>query len=710
MLAASVTAAGLLAVPAADAAAPPWAFDRHTMTLTLQPNEEKVWTPHCFTGSRPVSGGFTSTNAAVYRTQEYATPADGTYRLSLYNNSGFDAQVELFAYCVRSSSLSGVTSVSQDFVANSSAYAGGVVYCPAGTSVLSGGADWYSQPGSQGRRSITSSGPTKDGGGWLAAGRHTGDKLAVEVHCAPDADLASATVRFASSQVAPADETYSKATIECPSGTRTLTGGTMIHAPAGGFDRSIDRGFTYTNNLRSDSLEGLAKLRAGNQVTAVAICVPVSTPSVTITSGPPSLTNNTSPTVSYETSDSAGELLGVTCELDGRPETCRSGSWQGVELEDGSHTFIVKATNASEQVATAWTTWRVDTAVPTVADTAGESITGPWTVTFSEQVTGVSTSSLQVRADDSSGTVPGTVTTSVVDDRTVAAWRPSAPLVPGRWYTVTLSEAIADQAGNQLTATFFRVRAATTVENSSPALQEYWDSDSSSSASGGKYISSRSSGSAASLTFTAASGQRASVYGVRQRSGGYADIYVDGAKKATVSFFASSTAWRAKLFTSAALTAGTHTVRIVPKGTRPSASTGSWVALDYVTAGSTTYQETALQQSFRRTTSTSASGGSYDVVDHVTSNDTGSKPSYRLTFTGTGVKLYATKTPNSGTARVYVDGVYKATVNLYAASTTYKSLVYSASLSAGTHTIQVYANGTTTGSKSAVALDYVKVT
>ena len=46
----------------------------------------------------------------------------------------------------------------------------------------------------------------------------------------------------------------------------------------------------------------------------------------------------------------------------------------------------------------------------------------------------------------------------------------------------------------------------------------------------------------------------------------------------------------------------------------------------------------------------------------------------RLTLVGAGFKLYATKSPGSGKARVYVDGVLKATINLNAASTADKSL------------------------------------
>jgi len=55
---------------------------------------------------------------------------------------------------------------------------------------------------------------------------------------------------------------------------------------------------------------------------------------------------------------------------------------------------------------------------------------------------------------------------------------------------------------------------------------------------------------------------------VRGPRGGRAAVLVDGVKRATVSFFALQPTFRVKLFTSKALSAGAHTVRVNVLGTK----------------------------------------------------------------------------------------------------------------------------------------------
>ena len=94
----------------------------------------------------------------------------------------------------------------------------------------------------------------------------------------------------------------------------------------------------------------------------------------------------------------------------------------------------------------------------------------------------------------------------------------------------------------------------------------------------------------------------------------------------------------------------------------------------------------------------------------VHTTDADNSPRYQATVVGTGLKVYVTKTATSGKAAIYVDGVLKATVSCYAASTTYKALVYSGSFALGVHVIKVVDVGTSTGSKSDVDLDRLSVT
>jgi hypothetical protein len=108
-----------------------------------------------------------------------------------------------------------------------------------------------------------------------------------------------------------------------------------------------------------------------------------------------------------------------------------------------------------------------------------------------------------------------------------------------------------------------------------------------------------------------------------------------------------------------------------------------------------------VKAAFRRVSTSNAYGSSYDSVDHVSSGDTSGKPTYRLVFKGTDVKIYATKSRSSGKAYVYIDGSKKGTINLYATSTKYKALVFdSATLSNAVHTLEIRLTGTkSSGSK-----------
>jgi hypothetical protein len=357
----------------------------------------------------------------------------------------------------------------------------------------------------------------------------------------------------------------------------------------------------------------------------------------------------------------------------------------------------------------------IDQTAPTaVAPPANPSVSGPLAVTFSEQVTGVTASSVQVRVAGLSTVVAGSVVLSTTGTgATKASWLPAFPLVPGETYAISLTSAVHDLAGNPLAPVTYLVRTNRTVENVSAALREYWDPDTNASASGGAYAVSGTVGSAAAWGVRATAGQTAALYGARRPDGGNADVYVDGVKKATVSFYAASTAWKAKVYTTPALSAGSHRIEVRVLGTKPTGSTGTNVALDYVVIGTTTAQETAAVQAFRRVTtaSTQASGGTYDLVTHTTTGDTGGTPSYFVTFKGTGVRFYATKSPSAGTAKVYVDGVLKATVNLRTASVAYRQLAYSVSgLSEARHTIRITCVGTSNGWYSTVGLDFLSVT
>jgi hypothetical protein len=119
---------------------------------------------------------------------------------------------------------------------------------------------------------------------------------------------------------------------------------------------------------------------------------------------------------------------------------------------------------------------------------------------------------------------------------------------------------------------------------------------------------------------------------------------------------------------------------------------------------------TKVSETFHRIASTSASGGSYDSVGHTTKGDNGGRPYYRATFRGTHVTIYGTRSAGSGKAAVYIDNAKRATITLNSTTSAYRSLLWgSPTLSDKQHTIRIEVVGTSSGSKSAVGIDYLAV-
>ena len=331
---------------------------------------------------------------------------------------------------------------------------------------------------------------------------------------------------------------------------------------------------------------------------------------------------------------------------------------------DGSYFWRIKAIDAgANTISTSEVrTFSVDAAAPTVvtkAPTSDASITGAFAVTFSELVQGVDGTTFKVVIAGTSTAVAGTITPGGGGPTTTASFKPSSPLVPGQSYTVSLSAGIQDLAGNPLVATSWTVRTSLTVEQSSVAIRELWDRDTSGSASGGAYSEARVAGASASFTFT---GTDVTIVGRKASDAGKADVYLDGVKQRTLDLYRSSTQWQAPLWSKTGLADAAHTVKVVVLGTKRAASSNAWVYVDAFRSGPTTYEETnaAVKLGFRRASTTKAYGSSYDTVDHVKSSDTGGVPTYRLVFRGTDVKVYGTKSTSSGKATVYIDGSKKA--------------------------------------------------
>jgi beta-N-acetylhexosaminidase len=136
--------------------------------------------------------------------------------------------------------------------------------------------------------------------------------------------------------------------------------------------------------------------------------------------------------------------------------------------------------------------------------------------------------------------------------------------------------------------------------------------------------------------------------------------------------------------TNQSLTFGS-TYRYVVKATDGAGNTSGWAygptfepLLTQQTSGAVSYGGT-----WHAVANTYASGGSLDY-------STASGASATFTFTGYGVSWVAYRGPDRGSAAIYLDGVYHATVSLYSASYSAKQIVYAASWTwNGTHTLRI---------------------
>jgi hypothetical protein len=369
---------------------------------------------------------------------------------------------------------------------------------------------------------------------------------------------------------------------------------------------------------------------------------------------------------------------------------------------DGTYFWRVKVLNADgDTVATSGTrSFTKDATRPTVTTSTanGVGIGGPFTVTFSEPVKFVSTSTFTLSVGGTP--IGGTVTPSSSTLTTTASFKPTAYLVPGQSYLMTLTSGIQDAYGNSLVPFTKTVRTSLLVENFSSALKQTWDRDSFASASGGFYDASATIGSKTTFVYTSAATTTIGILGRRAADGGYADIYVDDVKQTPptpsgFSFYNASTQWQVLIW-SKSLGAGKHTVELRVLGTKPAASSGTWVYLDAFKYGATSYEENngLVKDYFRRVSHASASAGSYEMTSHPSSADT-SPPNYQVVFVGTGIDWYATKSNTAGKADVYIDNVKKATVDLYSATTVFNTKVYdSGALASGQHTLKIVVTGT----------------
>jgi len=132
------------------------------------------------------------------------------------------------------------------------------------------------------------------------------------------------------------------------------------------------------------------------------------------------------------------------------------------------------------------------------------------------------------------------------------------------------------------------------------------------------------------------------------------------------------------------------TYQYAAKATDGAGNTSAWATGRHAAVGLTQQSSTAIKYggSWSTVSNTYASGGSTRFT-----GSAGASASY--TFSGSGIGWVAYRGPNRGSARVYVDGTYRATVNLYSSTYASKAIAFAFNWSTvGTHTIKVVCLGT----------------
>jgi hypothetical protein len=225
--------------------------------------------------------------------------------------------------------------------------------------------------------------------------------------------------------------------------------------------------------------------------------------------------------------------------------------------------------------------------------------------------------------------------------------------------------------------------------------------------SGGSAIMAMDQGSQVTFSFT---GTGVQWLGYRDGWSGIAQVYLDGALQGTIDTYSAFAQAQAVLYSLNGLTNASHKLTIAVTGTRNANSGGEWVwvdAFDVSVITTTTPIQTASTQPStpirieQKDPTVVYTGGTWST--NATAPSSGGSAALSMdanaratvTFTGTAVKWIGYRDEWSGNARVYIDGILKATIDTYASPAQGKTVLYSATgLASGVHMLAIEVAGT----------------
>lgn len=222
-----------------------------------------------------------------------------------------------------------------------------------------------------------------------------------------------------------------------------------------------------------------------------------------------------------------------------------------------------------------------------------------------------------------------------------------------------------------------------------------WVTGFSSAYTGGSYVYSRWTNCTLEFKFR---GESITWYGPKQPNYGIAEVYVDGVSKGFVDCYApgGSATLYTQLYSSGPLEYGDHTLKIRLTGTKNAASTGYVVVADQFWVGTWSHGVSrarhdeldggVLTGTWISPVNPTYLAGRYSYSRWPTAN-------YRRTFVGRYVTWIGPRTNAYGTAKIYIDGVYRATVDQYGTQGWRYAVWESPELAFGVHTIDIKPTG-----------------
>jgi alpha-L-fucosidase 2 len=183
---------------------------------------------------------------------------------------------------------------------------------------------------------------------------------------------------------------------------------------------------------------------------------------------------------------------------------------------------------------------------------------------------------------------------------------------------------------------------------------------------------------------------------------GIADVYLDGAKVATVDQYSTATARQQVLYSNTGLANGTHTIKIVSTGTKSASSSDVKIDLDAFKFGPVDDADPSIAYN-GSWTAEAGNSGLLNGTQHYT-NTTNNY--VQFTFTGTQISWLGSKWTSRGIADVYLDGAKVATVDQYSTANVRQQVLYvNTGLANGTHTIKIVNTGTKNAGSSEAKID-----